>query len=145
MPAEYLIGALAVIVGSLVALSSFIIARKPESRALFAKIAPYQGFLGVGLLVYGVWQLLANLGDIRAWFEFNTVYALAWVACLVAAILLGINLGFGVIAGWIPGDGAAEQRGLAIQKKLLTYSLPIGLVGLFGGLITVYTFFTVKG
>ena len=51
------IGPLALIVASLVALSSFIIAKKPESKQLFDKLAPYQGFLGVGLLAWGLYDL----------------------------------------------------------------------------------------
>lgn len=141
MPIEYLIGALAVIVGSLVALSSFIIAKKPEAKKLFEKIAPYQGFLGVALLGYGAWQLIANIGDIGDWFKLNKLYAIGWLCYMVSAILLGFCLGFGLIANWIPGEGGAEKKGLEIQKKLLGFSLPIGIVGLFGGFVTLYTYF----
>jgi hypothetical protein len=31
---------------------------------------------------------------------------------------------------WIPGEGAAEKKGIEIQKKLLGLSLPIGIAGI---------------
>jgi hypothetical protein len=145
MNAWYLYGSLAVIVGSLVALSGFIIARKPEAKALFEKIAPYQGYLGVSLLGYGIWQTLANMGDFGDWFGKHNphkIFAIGWLAYLFSAIILGFCLGFGVIANWIPGEGAAEKKGIVIQKTLLTFSLPIGIIGLVGGIITLYSYFT---
>jgi hypothetical protein len=57
-------------------------------------------------------------------------------------IILGFLLGFGLIAKWIPGESGAETKGLEIQKKLLGYSLPIGVIGLVSGLITLYYYFT---
>jgi hypothetical protein len=139
----YLLGPLAVIVASLVALSGFIIAKKPEMKATFEKIQPYQGFLGVGLLFYGLWDffhyfLSSAVGDM-SWFslvmKFDKVLGIALVGYIVSEILLGFILGFGLIASWIPGEGAAEKKGVAIQKKLLAFSLPIGIVGIVSALL----------
>lgn len=136
----FLIGALAVIAGALIALSGFIIARRPSSRRLFERIAPYQGFLGVGLLVWGVVDLLRTAGH---WTEFlrapyPKLFGIGVIAYVLSEILLGFCLGFGLIAAWIPGESGAERKGLAIQRKLLASSLPIGAVGLLSGLVMLY-------
>lgn len=122
----YLIGPLAVILGSLIALSSFIIAKKPEAKELFAKVAPYQGFLGVGLLFYGIWDLLHYVifswgGLDMSWFSLvMKIDKLAAFACLfyiLSEIILGFILGFGLIATWIPGEGTAEKRGSRSRRS----------------------------
>jgi len=139
----YLIGPLALIVGALVCLSSFIIAKKPEAKELFDKIAPYQGFLGVGLLAYGIWDLIHYVfekpfGD-KSWFslylDYDKVGAIGLMGYLVSEILIGFMLGFGLIATWIPGEGAAEKGAVKVQKKLLGFSLPIGVIGIVCAII----------
>jgi hypothetical protein len=138
----FLLGALAVITGSLIALSGFIIARKPEAKALFEKITPYQGFLGVGLLVWGVYDLIRSLELWGPMLEFKPILGIGIIGYVCSEILLGFLLGFGLIAKWIPGESGAEKKGLAIQKKLLGLSLPIGVIGLVSGLITLYYYLT---
>ncbi len=144
MNSTFLIGALAVIVGSLVALSGFIIAKKPEMKATFEKIQPYQGFLGVGLLAWGIYDLISNVGDFGAMIKFKAILGIAIIGYISAEILLGFILGFGLIASWIPGEGGAEKKGVELQKKLLTFSLPIGVVGLVSAIIVLYYYFTLK-
>ena len=136
----FLIGALAVIAGSLIALSGFIIAKKPNARQTFEKIAPYQGFLGVGLLVWGIYDLLRTIGH---WGDYLRIpglklFGVAVIAYVLSEVIIGFCLGFGVIAKWIPGDGGAEKKGLEIQRKLLGFSMPIGVVGLVSGVLMLY-------
>lgn len=133
------IGPLVTIVAALIALSSFIIAKQPQAKKLFDQLTPFQGFIGVGLLVWGVYDLYYWV--IREWpglrqsmfsmaLDHDTVAAVGLIGYIASEILLGFLLGFGLIAKWIPGESAAEQKGLEIQKKLLTFSLPIGIIGI---------------
>jgi hypothetical protein len=137
------IGPIAVILGAVICLSSFIIGKKPEAKQLFEKVAPYQGFLGVGLLAWGLWELWDKIisgyrGLDKSVFGIlmdsrmgnDSVAGISLIIYVIAAIIIGFVLGFGLIANWIPGEGKAEKKGLEIQKKLLGFSLPIGAVGL---------------
>lgn len=47
------------IAGGLIAASSFLIAKKPDAKRLFEKVAPYQGMIGLAMLV------LASSGSSR--------------------------------------------------------------------------------
>lgn len=143
------IGPLALIVGSLVCLSSFIIAKKPEAKQLFEKIAPYQGFLGVGLLFWGLYDLyrwflmdhgFGGMSLFSVLMKIDKLLAFSGLAYLISEVIIGFILGFGLIASWIPGEGGAEKKGLAIQKKLLTFSLPIGIVGIISAIIVLVKF-----
>lgn len=139
------IGPLALILGSLVCLSTFIISKKPEAKELFEKIAPYQGFLGVGLLFWGLYDMYRwflqdtgiGMSAFSIFMKVDKVLAFAGAAYLVSEVLIGFILGFGLIASWIPGEGTAEKKGLAIQKKLLTVSLPIGIVGIISAILVL--------
>src|SRR5689334_14753684 len=126
------IGPLAVIVAAFVALSGFIIAKKPDLKSLFDKISPYQGFLGVGLLGWGIYDLIWMLGShgapksyIGLVLDWNKLSGIAWISYVAAEILLGFMLGFGLIATWIPGESGAEKKAVQVQKKLLGLSVPI--------------------
>jgi hypothetical protein len=120
-----------------VALSGLIISKKPELKATFDKIAPYQGFLGVGLLGWGVYDLIWMMGS-HGWgksaigivLEWNKLSGISWIGYVAAEIILGFMLGFGLIASWIPGESGAEKGAVKIQKKLLALSVPIGIAGL---------------
>ena len=132
------IGPLAVIVASLVALSGFIIAKKPEAKQLFEKIQPYQGFLGVGLLGWCLYDLYHTViatyvADKSRWglmMDYDKLAGISLIGYIICGILLGFMLGFGLIATWIPGESGAEKKAVAVQKKLLAASLPIGAIGL---------------
>ena len=115
---------------------------------LFEKIAPYQGFLGVALLFWGLYDLYrwmiqdTGLGKsaFSIFLEFDKVLAFSGLAYLISEVIIGFILGFGLIASWIPGEGGAEKKGLAIQKKLLTFSLPIGIIGMISAVIVLIKF-----
>ena len=100
------IGPLAVIVASLVALSGFIIAKKPELKATFEKIQPYQGFLGVFLLVWGIYDLYHN----------------------VLATYVMDKSRFGILWGGIGGMGG-DKRAIAPLKKA-RYRMRGGVLGI---------------
>lgn len=142
------IGPIAVIVGALICLSSFIIAKKPEAKGMFEKVAPYQGFLGVALLAWGLYDLFDKVisgyrGLDKSVFGLlmddrmgnDAVAGIALLGYIICAILIGFILGFGLIANWIPGESGAEKKGLQIQKKLLGLSLPIGIAGIVFALL----------
>ena len=145
-----ILGPIACILGAVLCLSSFIIGKKPEAKQLFEKVAPYQGFLGVALLVLGLWELWDKVisgyrGLDKSVFSIlmdsrmgNDSFAgISLLIYVIAAIIIGFILGFGLIANWIPGEGKAEKKGLEIQKKLLAFSLPIGAVGLIFAILWI--------
>jgi hypothetical protein len=139
------IGPIAVIVGALICLSGFIIAKKPDLKHLFEKIAPFQGFLGVGLLAWGLYALYYYFvksygGDSIFMFLIDhprgdKLAAISLAGYVVSEIIIGFILGFGLIANWIPGESAAEKKGLEIQRKLLGLSIPIGAIGLASAIL----------
>ena len=130
-----LIDPLLLIVGGILAVSGLIVAKKPDAKALIDKLVPYQAFIGVALLAFGLFGLLRYLGFVFDLIKLAPLYGVAWLAVMITSILLGFMFGMPQIAKWIPGEGAAEQKGLELTKKLAPFQVILGLVGIGSALI----------
>jgi hypothetical protein len=135
---------IALIVAGVLAASGFIISKSPNAKQLIDKLVPFQGFLGVGLLVWGVIdviRILPHIDEINAIGSHYTFYPIAvWVG-LASEILLGFLLGMPLIAKFIPGESAAEQRAMDMQKKIVPYQTLLGFVGIGVAIVLLYYYF----
>ena len=128
----------ALLCGGALAASGFIIAKKPEAKELLGKLAPYQGGIGVAMLVAGILNIVDGaIGGSFAIMEFSMLFGITILSMVVCEVLVGFLLGFGLIASWIPGEGAAEQKGIELQKKLTNISAPLGLVAMVTGVLAL--------
>lgn len=133
-----LLNTLALIAGGILAASGLIIAKKPNAKDLIDKLVPYQAMIGVAMLGLGVVHLLLLLGH----HLFDAIarvplYGLTMLAMTVTSILLGLMFGMPQIAKWMPGQGAAEQKGMELSKQFAPYQVIIGLVGLLAALLAL--------
>ncbi|MBA3394321.1 MAG: hypothetical protein H0T89_16870 [Deltaproteobacteria bacterium] len=134
---EYLHGLL-LIVGGVLALSAFIIAKKPDAKALLDKVTPFQAFIGVALLVVGLIRLI-QIGPINV-FRILSVAPLLGITLIGAtygAILLGFLFGMPQIAKWIPGESNAETKATNVAKKLAPFQMILGVICLVSGLLVI--------
>ena len=141
MPFVMILIGLLLIVGGILAVSGFIISKKPEAKAMIDKIVPFQGFIGVALLALGVIFLVGWIGKMDQISRIGDKYAMfpfAFYLGTAAAIALGFLLGMPLIAKWIPGETPAEQKAMEMQKKLAGFSTIIGVLGLVFGLLMLY-------
>ena len=105
---------------------------------------PFQGFIGVALLVWGVIDTirvlthLKEIGDMASSYPLFTISVYAGVA---SEVLLGFLLGMPLIATWIPGESAAEQRAMEMQKKVVPYQTLLGLIGIVVAVFLLYYYF----
>lgn len=56
-----MLGGIITIAGGTIASSGFIIGRRPNAKELIEKLTPYQGSIGIVMLVCGVWELFGAL------------------------------------------------------------------------------------
>jgi hypothetical protein len=130
-----IVSALLLIVGGILALSGVIVAKQPNAKEMIDKLVPYQAMIGVGLLALGVIDLLGTLGILVTWIRVTPLYGLSWLGVIVTSILLGFLFGMSQLSKWMPGTGAAEQKGLELTKKLAPYQITIGAIGVAAALI----------
>jgi len=135
-----MIDGLITIAGGILAASALIIARRPSAKQLIEKLTPYQGWIGILMFFWGVYELF---GCVR-FLSLLSVRPLLWVFALavaVADLVVGFLLGFGLITKYaLSSSDAARRRGEAIRLKLANYQ---GVFGLFaivmGSLYIVWT------
>ena len=132
-----IIEGLLVIVGGILAISGLIVAKKPDAKQLLDKLTPFQALIGVALLAFGLFNLLRSFGtpSIFDIIKIAPLLGIATLAMIVCSVLLGFMFGMPQIAKWIPGEGAAEQKGVELSKKLAPFQMIFGLVGIGATLI----------
>ncbi|MCE9573357.1 MAG: hypothetical protein K8W52_09385 [Deltaproteobacteria bacterium] len=125
-----------ILLGGAIAASGLIIAKAANAKDLLAKITPYQGFIGVALLGFGVFDLLTHISEFTAIFKFQLpLWSITLLGWFVGSIVLGFILGIPQIAAWIPGESNAEQKVVNIQKKLMPFQAIFGIIGLVTGVL----------
>jgi hypothetical protein len=119
------------IAGALAAYPGIVSAR-PDARQVLDKILPYQGILGIIVLIWGV----ANLLYLLFHFFLLTLPVLLAVASDVVGILLGIILGYGLIAQHALANNADWRRkGENFRSKLLGRQVALGWAGIILGIV----------
>jgi len=131
---------IALIAAGILALSGIIIAQKPQAKDLIDKLVPFQGFIGVGLLVWGIInaiKFLPHMSDMTQ-SNFPMSILLAVVSTLVAELGLGFLFGMPLVAKWIPGETPAEQKAMEMQQKLLPFQTLLGVVAIVAAVLMGY-------
>ncbi len=110
-----LFGGISLILVGVLGAASLIIARKPEAKQLIDKIAPYQGWIGVGAALWGLtWVTNAVLS--LGWLAYQPIY---WIIYLVAGVLqtaLGILLGINTLKMFVKQPAAVEKMDKLVAK-----------------------------
>ncbi|ANE51691.1 hypothetical protein [Flavisolibacter tropicus] len=133
-----MIGGLITIAGGLLAASGFIIRKKPNAQELIDKIAPYQGWIGMVMFGWGIWEIF---GALRLTEWLSNGFALTWtfwLLCGIADLAVGFILGFGLISTYVfRGNTAAIEKGEAVRMKLLNYQIPLGFLAIIMGILYI--------
>jgi hypothetical protein len=132
-----MIDGLLTIAGGLLAASALIIARKPNAQQLIDKLTPAQGWIGVVMFFWGIWNALSILRHFGALTHAPLLLVVGSV--LVAMqLVVGFLLGFGLITSWtLRGNAMAMARGQAIRQKLAAYQGVFGLIAIATGSLFV--------
>ncbi|PKH51835.1 hypothetical protein CXF68_14600 [Tenacibaculum sp. Bg11-29] len=118
---------------SIIAVPSLILAKKPNAKELLDKIEPYQGWIGLIFCLGGVWGVISSILNM-GWI---TSYPIWWITLLAGSLVqavLGFMLGFGMINKLILSKNeAAQQKAEALREKLAPKLGKLGVFGLIVG------------
>lgn len=132
-----MLGGLITIAGGILAASGFIIKRSPNAQQLIDKMAPYQGWIGLVMFGWGIWETL----HVVLGMALLASHPLAWIFWLLtglADLLVGFLLGFGLITTYaLSKNAAAMQRGSQIRSKLVGIQAPLGLLAIVMGALYI--------
>lgn len=130
-----LLFALLLIVAGILGAASLIVAKQPNAREVIAKLTPFQGIIGIILLIWAlivfIFRILPAIGFMLQWAPLTGILILA---TFLVAIALGFLLGYGLIAQNALKNPGAAASGEAMRMKLAKYQGPLGLLGIGLGL-----------
>jgi hypothetical protein len=138
-----MLGGLITIAGGILAASGFIIKRSPNAQQLIDKLAPYQGWIGLVMFGWGIWE---TLGCVRglALLSSHPLHWVFWALSGFADLLVGFLLGFGLITHYaLSRNATAMEKGQRIRSKLVAVQAPLGILAVIMGALYVVLPFVV--
>ncbi len=118
---------------SIIAVPSLLLSKKPNAKELLAKIAPYQGWIGVVFCFVGI------LGIASAFLNFDmaitsTIWWLTLVFGSLVQAILGFILGYGLLMEKVfAKSDEAKAKAIQIREKLAPKQGKLGMLGLAVG------------
>jgi hypothetical protein len=126
----WIITVIILLLGGVLGAANLIVARKPDAKAQIDKLTPYQGWIGVILVLRGIWDIIDVL---RALGLVSTV-PVWWVLYLITALTelgLGFLLGYTLISKYaLSGSPEATAKAQTLRMKLAVYQGPLGVVAI---------------
>lgn len=118
---------------SILAVPSLILAKKPNAQELLDKIAPYQGWIGLVFCFWGIWGIITSVLNI-GWL---TTFPIWWVTLLAGSVVqaaLGFMLGFGKINElFLAKSEEAKAKASELRAKIAPKQGKLGILGLIVG------------
>ena len=106
------------ILGGVIAASSYIVSKKPNAKDLIDKIVPYQGWIGVILLIWSIKNLLRLFRS----FQGDTLLF------AVAQFIVGFLLAYSLLSQYLfKNSQEAIEKGQELRAKLIQYQVPAGI------------------
>lgn len=132
---ELLLLALLLIVGGALAAAPLIVSKQPNAQDAINKLVPYQGIIGIILLLWGLFVLLFRLlGVLGLLLQFAPLTGIGMLLACLVAIALGILLGYGLLSKYALSKNAdAARSGEMVRAKLTGIQIPLGVAGIATG------------
>jgi hypothetical protein len=132
---------LLLIVAGVLGAAALIIQKKPDARELIAKLVPFQGIIGIALLILSLIffiRILSVLG-----YMFQSLVGLLLLLSILVGIVLGFLLGYGLINQYVLSKNVgAAAGGAGVQASLAKYQGPLGIVAIVLGVWMLITALT---
>src|SRR6185436_20115660 len=134
----WVITMLVLLLGGLIGASNIVIAKRPDAKDMIDKLIPFQGIIGVVLLLWGVVGVFDVLRTLR-WMHLAPFWWLVFVATVVTELGLGFLLAYGLISKFTGGGAADKAR--QMHAKISGYQSTLGLTAI--GLAVLFFLMTV--
>jgi len=112
--------------GGILASSGAIIKKRPDAAEFIEKIAPFQGFIGVVILFWGISGLISSLTGLSLLSSYPVYWVIGFVTAL-ATFIVGFLLAFSLLSKYLfSKNETAMEKGQALRSKLINYQVPAG-------------------
>jgi hypothetical protein len=118
------------VLGGILALSSLFVGKSPDARDKLAKLAQYQGWIGLTMFGWGVWELIETVLGLGL-LSHRPLLWIFWLAMAVADFSVGLLLGFGLISTYaFRGNAMAIEKGARLRESLVRFQVPLGFLAI---------------
>ncbi len=118
---------------SIIAVPSLILAKKPNAKELLEKIEPYQGWIGLVFCFWGIWGIITAILNI-GWLTTSTPWWITFLAGNIVSAVLGFMLGFGLINKYfLSKNEAAKAKAEELRAKIAPKQGKLGIFGIIIG------------
>lgn len=125
------------IVAGLLAAPQLIAGKSKSAEDLLKKMAPYQGWFGLVLFVWGVWGIISSVLNL-AWLTATPIWWITYLAMALLETALGLLLGFNLIDQYILSKNpTSAAKGKELHAKLVPKQKLFGILGIIAGLWTI--------
>jgi len=122
------------VLGGILAMSSLFIGKSPAARQQLEKLAKYQGWIGLTMFGWGVWELIETVLGLGLLGQRPLLW-IFWLAMAVADFSVGLLLGFGLIATYaLRGNATAIEKGARLRSGLVKFQVPLGILAIITSL-----------
>ena len=116
--------------GGLLGAANLIIAKKPNAKELIDKLTPYQGSIGVVLVIWGVIDVIRIVPSLGA-LSSAPLWTVISLLTALTELGLGFLLGYGLISKYaLSKSPQALEKGQRLRAKLVVYQGPLGLTAI---------------
>jgi hypothetical protein len=114
------------VLGGILALSSLLVSKAPDAREKLVKLTQYQGWIGLTMFGWGVWELIECVLGLSALGSHPLLW-IFWLAMAVADFGVGMILGFALISTYaFRGNAFAIEKGAHLRNALVKFQVPLG-------------------
>ncbi len=125
--------AIIAILGGLIAASSLIVSKKPNAQELLDKITPYQGWIGVLLMFWGIRGVF---------FYVFKYFSIQGILISGLELAVGFLLAYGLISKYVlEKNEEAKEKGQLLRSKLVKYQVPAGIALAVLGVLSILRIF----
>ena len=130
------------IILSLIAVPSIILAKRPNAQELLDKITPYQGWIGLVFNFWGVYGIIFSGVLGISWLSEWPIYWITTLAVNIMQAILGFLLGYGMISKYVfSKNEQAIQKGKQLLAKLAPIQGKLGIAGIIVGIWSIIASF----
>ena len=136
--------ALLLIAAGALSIPTLIAAKQPNAKEVLDKMVPFQGVIGIILLLWGLFSLISDVfsAGFSLFMRFFPIWGIIYIVSVLVAIGLGILLGYGLISKYALSKNAdAARSGEMVRSKIAAFQVPLGIAGIvLGVLLLIFRF-----